>query len=437
MWTLVKYLGLGPLGFKFASLLTIRGVLGLLYVYGMALFRRSFSQWYYGRQDGLFAGIWTAVVATQFHLNFYASRTLPNTFALILVLVGYHFWFQSKRVHTVAVFTFVSIVFRSELAILFAPMLIDLIFNNSPPSLQTTPLPASTTSSSPIIRRFLTLFVAGLIALAVSLVLTIGVDSFFWERLLWPEGELLYFNTVLNKSHEYGTSPFHWYFTSALPKAMACSFLFVPLGLLLLSKQGWFKVAPVFVFLVLYSFLPHKELRFVFYALPMLSAVATIAIRRLADLNGYRKVFFYAAILIVLSSIIPSAFLAFVSHHNYPGGDALNKIHHLADQGDRAFKVHLDAAPCQTGFSRFLEAHPKVQYYKTEGLTSFNNFTHRITDRQSASKGDREPLTEIIDSLTWKTVDTIHAFSGVSIKSSWPFLKLEFAPAMFIYERKL
>ncbi|KAA0148113.1 hypothetical protein FNF29_06908 [Cafeteria roenbergensis] len=164
---------------------------------------------------------------------------------------------------------------------------------------------------------FLRLSGWGLVLGAGALLVTVVVDSALWGRWLWPEGSVFLFNAVQNRSSEWGTSPWHWYATSALPRAMLAWLCFVPFGVLALPgwrsqshalvqlgsagpcgrgrcsalgpltsffTSSWSEFAlPAVLFVVLYSALPHKETRFLFPALPLLFATSAVGVVRLGS----------------------------------------------------------------------------------------------------------------------------------------------------------
>ena len=86
-------------------------------------------------------------------------------------------------------------------------------------------------------------------AVAVSLAVVVPLDTVMWDnyskpnsggldRFLWAEGVVLFYNTVENKSSDWGTSPWWWYFGSALPKALAAGAVFAVLSVVKVNLNG-------------------------------------------------------------------------------------------------------------------------------------------------------------------------------------------------------
>jgi alpha-1,6-mannosyltransferase len=144
---------------------------------------------------------------------------------------------------------------------------------------------------------------AGVLSSLFSLLVSIPVDTFFWGLqydiryrtdphklfLMWPELHSFYFNGVENKSNEWGVSPWHWYFLNAIPKSVTCAIPFLLVGLVyqrretfgFLDRQAVDMLGPALVFVGIFSFLPHKELRFIFPSLTLFNLAGAYGLSKM------------------------------------------------------------------------------------------------------------------------------------------------------------
>jgi alpha-1,6-mannosyltransferase len=187
------------------------------------------------------------------------------------------------------------------------------------------------TGLSWLVQRQLTVTQAiriGLVAGAVSLVVTVPLDSLLWQKWVWPEGQVFVFNALQGKSQEWGVEPWYWYWTVALPKALLGTAVTIPLaistfmehvviweeryrnsnnarvtttkvatnnssdsknpktGMVRTMGNEWIDVTwmpflvPAWSFCALYSCLGHKETRFLFPVLPLWNLAAAVGLAK-------------------------------------------------------------------------------------------------------------------------------------------------------------
>ncbi|EFN68776.1 Probable dolichyl-P-Man:Man(7)GlcNAc(2)-PP-dolichyl-alpha-1, 6-mannosyltransferase [Camponotus floridanus] len=412
-WPLVACSNYLKLNKVFAQYI-VRATLGFLVIVTFKLYRHALQK-IFGVQ---FTKWFVAITVTQYHFMYYLSRPLPNTMVMPLVLLALFGWLKQNYIIFILSSAAAIIIFRTELVLLLGLfVLFDLARKKV--SLQ----------------RLLKIAVPTGI---FFLVLTVAVDSIFWRRLVWPEGEVFYFNAILNKSSEWGTSPFLWYFYSALPRGLALSYFLVPVGMLLDSRVRMFTI-PAIIFVLLLSFLPHKELRFIMCVFPLLNVGAAVACNRIWENRAKTKWNGFLALIIMTHmalNIIFSTFLLYVAGSNYPGGVAITRLHRVERNSIEPIHVHIDVFTAQTGVTRFTQTNSSWIYSKQENLTIDNpeilQFTHLLMEAKSKYSPKIRSYLK-----THNIIDSVDAFSHIAFNYNMlPPIKVKTKPSIFIMKRK-
>lgn len=305
---------------------------------------------------------------------------------------------------TLYLLTVAGIIFRSELAIQVGTITLYLLVTQR--------------ASIPGI-----IIPAGLGGLIIGLLCTIPLDSFFWQSFpLWPEWTAFYYNTIEGHSADWGVSPWHYYFFNALPRLLlnpATYMLCIPVAVLNIAtrKRSVDLLIPLLSFVGLYSFLPHKEWRFVLYTIPGLTGIAAAGASWIWTRRARSMIYATLSLALVASVVLSfaaSTLILGISSLNYPGGQALHVLHHGLEHAAKPhFNVHFDNLACQTGVTHFLESHRGPQ-------TALDVLEAQAAVQRGAWAYDRtEDPDKLLDPMFWAKFDYVLAERPEKIIGSW------------------
>ncbi|KAM0529685.1 hypothetical protein ACHAQF_007289 [Verticillium nonalfalfae] len=403
-------------GFQHAQMI-VRGVLGMCNAAALLYYAHSVKR---GLGQSA-ARWWTVMTVSQFHIMFYASRTLPNMFAFGLTTVSSALLLphpdqarKASRIRiSISLLVFAAVIFRSEVALLLCTTAATLLATR-----QTT------------LGALLPGFIVSSLA---ALVLSAPLDSYFWQTPLWPELWAFAFNVLRGGASDWGTSPWHYYFTSALPRLLlnpTAPFLIASAALHpATARTARLLVAPSLAFVAIYSLQPHKEARFIFYAVPPLTAAAAQAAALTtarAAKSPLARLATAATTVAVLASAAAAAALLALSSLNYPGGEALSHVARIAALAPAtppapAAAVHVDVLSCMTGVTLFGQnptGRPVLLAPDDAGLRFDKTEDAARLKRPGFWLGFDYLLVEdpaVVAGGRWETLGVVEGFAGVEV----------------------
>jgi alpha-1,6-mannosyltransferase len=181
---------------------------------------------------------------------------------------------------------------------------------------------------------------------------------------------------------------------------------------------------PLLSFVGLYSLLPHKEWRFIIYAIPGLTGVAGAGASWIWQRRAKSAIYALLSLVLalsVLASFSASSALLAVSSLNYPGAAAMAALHAGVPPHTQNINIYADNLACQTGVTRFLELYSSGSNISPHQTTLSNTL---LVDQGEGKQGvwtydKTEDPVLLHDPLFWAKFDYVLAERPEKVIGSW------------------
>eukprot|EP00494_Astrolonche_serrata_P032459 UN32728 len=187
----------------------IRFYVLIMLCYSLGQLRRAFA---FNYETKLLEPFIALITVSQFHTLFYGSRMLANTFAMFFVNMAFCSYLIKRYKNVIYYLAAGTIIFRCDIVLLAIPILTCILVKD--------------------LSRLKEYIIYGIKISLIFIMIATILDSIFWGRLCWAEFDVFKFNVIENRSSEWGTKPWWFYFIIALPRAMIFTLFLIGPGLL-------------------------------------------------------------------------------------------------------------------------------------------------------------------------------------------------------------
>ncbi|XP_071952389.1 GPI mannosyltransferase 3-like [Antedon mediterranea] len=283
---------------------------------------------------------------TNWFVLFTATRTLANTMEMVLTSVAltyYSVLCQHKNSMIYLVVVGLAVIIRPTVAIIWIP----LVFQHF------------------LVEQYKLKFIFKFLApICISLLLlSLVLDRIFYGKWILVQLNFLKFNLFYNMAGFYGVHPWYWYITQGFPVLLGPQIVLFAIGVFYHGRElkQWLFI--ILWTIIIYSFLGHKEFRFLMGLLPIVALFNGVAM--------FNMIRTKQSLVIMLVLVIASIFIAAYTGLVHQRGviQVMEYLRLLAASGGTASVMFL--MPCHstpyysyihTNFPmRFLECQPDLK----------------------------------------------------------------------------